>query len=302
MTEINLRSYGKINLCLDVTGLREDGYHQLETVMQRISLHDRVNIQWDEEAEGEGQTVGIQVKTTKPYIPTDERNLAYKAARMMLHRYKKNQTRGQLRISIIKNIPVSAGLAGGSSNGAAVLIGLNRLWNLGLTTKQLCGLGEELGADVPFCILGQNTRYDCAYATGRGEILRPLRNGMKKYLVLAKPPFGVSTKEVFRHIDDCVIEERPDCRALIRGLALRQDDKVYANMINVLELYTLDAYEPVRRLKNLFLETAQAEKVLMSGSGPTIFGIYPTEKDAKKACEKMRNLKYEAYWASTTKR
>ena len=304
MAVIYLRSYGKINLCLDVTGLREDGYHQLETVMQRISLYDRIRLEWDSRAETDdaGPPVEIQVKTNKPYLPVDERNLAYKAAKLMAERYADGRERGRISISIVKNVPVSAGLAGGSGNGAAVLIGLNRLWNLGLTTRQLCRLGETLGADVPFCILSQNTRYDCALATGRGEILRPLRDGMKKYLVLAKPAFGVSTKEVFQQIDRFDIKERPDSKALIRGLKEREDAPVYQNMINVLELYTLSRYEAVRRLKEQFIQQTDAKKVLMSGSGPTVFGVYDTELEAKNACETIRRLKYEAYWVSTTKR
>lgn len=305
MAVIHLRSYGKINLCLDVTGVREDGYHQLETIMQRISLYDRIRLEWDSQARSQdkdgGQAVAIQVRTSKPYLPTDERNLAYKAAKLMIERYG-GQRQGSISISIIKNVPVSAGLAGGSGNGAAVLIGLNRLWNLGLTTRQLCRLGEELGADVPFCVLSQNTRYDCAYATGRGEVLRPLRQGMKKHLVLAKPAFGVSTKEVFRQIDNVTIKERPDCKALITGLKEQEEQLIYPNMINVLELYTLKKYEAVSRLKKLFIEETAAGKVLMSGSGPTVFGVYDTQQDAKIACEIIRKLKYEAYWASTTKR
>ena len=206
---------------------------------------------------------------------------------------------GQLSVSIVKNIPVAAGLAGGSGNGAAVLIGLNRLWHLGLNTRQLCSLGEELGSDVPFCVLVQNTRYRAALATGRGEVLRPLRKSMKKYIVLAKPPFGVSTKEVFRHIDEYHAECHPDNQALVRGLAAGDYKAVYRNMINVLELYTLEHYEPVKKLKEIFAEKTPAEKVLMSGSGPTVFGIYSSEREAKKACETIRSLRYEAYWAST---
>ena len=299
MKEINLRSYGKINLSLDVTGLRQDGYHQIETVMQRISLYDRVQIIWEE---GVGDDFTIEVKTSKPYLPTDERNLAYKAAKLMTETFANRVDRGRIKIFIAKSIPVSAGLAGGSGNCAAVLIGLNKLWNLHLNTRELCRLGESMGSDIPFCVLTQNSRYDCALATGRGEVLKPLRKGMRKYIVLAKPAFGVSTKEVFKNIDGYDIKKRPDSKALIRGLAEREYDSVYCNMMNVLELYTLDHYEPVGRLKNLFIEKTDAKKVLMSGSGPTVFGIYDTEKQAKIACEAIRNLKYEAYWASTTGR
>lgn len=304
MTEIHLRAYGKINLSLDVTGLRPDGYHDLSTVMQRISLYDRIHMIWEPKETPDG-TVQISIRTNRPYLPVDERNLAFKAARLMEQRYGRQAglagagRGGSLRISIVKNLPVAAGLAGGSANGAAVLIGLNRLWRLGLDTRKLCRLGGELGSDVPFCILVQNTRYRAALATGRGEVLQPLRRSMRKYIVLAKPPFGVSTKEVFRHIDEYEISEHPDSQALIHGLAEGNDREIYQNMVNVLELYTLDRYEPVRKLKDIFASQTPAEKVLMSGSGPTVFGVYPSEKEARRACETIRRLRYEAYWAST---
>jgi len=298
MAEIILRSYGKINLSLDVTGIRPDGFHDLSTVMQRISLYDRIHMEWLSEEESGG--IKIRVQTNKPYLPTDERNLAYKAAQLMADQFGSSAAGGgQININITKSIPVAAGLAGGSGNGAAVLIGLNRLWNLGLNTRQLCKIGEELGSDVPFCILVQNSRYRAALATGRGEVLQPLRRSMKKHIVLAKPPFGVSTKEVFRCIDDCEITERPDNQALVRGLAEGRDKEVYENMVNVLECYTLEHYEPVKKLKEQIAAKTGAQKVLMSGSGPTVFGIYGTEKEAKQACQLLRGMRYEAYWAST---
>lgn len=306
MAEIHLRSYAKINLSLDVTGTRPDGYHDLSSVMQRISLFDRIHIEWlpDSDsgtAEDADPDIRIELSCNRPYLPTDERNLAYKAALIMIREFGREQGAGSglIRISIAKNIPVAAGLAGGSGNGAAVLIGLNRLWNLNLNTRQLCLLGEELGSDVPFCILVQNSRYRAALATGRGEVLQPLRKSMKKHIVLAKPAFGVSTKEVFKFIDDYEIIQRPDNQELIHGLASGKDGLVYKNMINVLELYTLDRYEPVKQLKELFQKETDAEFVLMSGSGPTVFAVYPSEKAAKQACMMLRGLRYEAYWAST---
>ena len=298
MAEIHLRSYAKINLSLDVAGTRSDGYHDLSTVMQRISLYDRIHMEWlpDEEPE-----IRIELTTNRPYLPTDERNLAYKAAQIMIQQYAEAAgiSGGLLKISITKNIPVAAGLAGGSGNGAAVLIGLNRLWNLKLDTRQLCKAGELLGSDVPFCILVQNSRYRAALATGRGEVLQPLRKSMKKHIVLAKPAFGVSTKEVFQCIDNYEIKQRPDNWALIQGLASGDDRQVYENMTNVLELYTLERYEPVKKLKQLLEAEADVEKVLMSGSGPTVFAVFSSEKAARSACMNMRSMRYEAYWAST---
>ena len=304
MREIDLKSYAKVNLSLDVTGTRPDGYHDLSSVMQRISLYDRIHMEWvcqEEGTAGEEPDIRIEVKTNRPYLPVDERNLAYKAAQIMIRHFAKEAGVGSgiIRISITKSIPVAAGLAGGSGNGAAVLIGLNRLWNLKLDTRQLCRVGEELGSDVPFCVLVQNSRYRAALATGRGEVLHPLKKCMKKYVVLAKPSFGVSTKEVFKCIDDYEITQRPDNGELIRGLAAGDDRLVYKNMINVLELYTLDHYEPVAQLKEICRTQTPAEMVLMSGSGPTVFAVYASEKEARSACQLLRGMRYEAYWAGT---
>lgn len=298
MKEIHLKSYAKVNLSLDVSSAREDGFHELSTVMHRISLFDRIHIQWMPDQEKDEIT--IQLQTNRPYLPTDERNLAYKAAQIIVDRYAGSSVGGgTLLINITKSIPVAAGLAGGSGNGAAVLIGLNRLWELKLNTKQLCKISEELGSDLPFCVLVQNTRYKAALATGRGEILHPLRTSMKKHIVLAKPPFGVSTKEVFKGIDEYEITKRPDNDELIKGLSSGRDDLIYGNMINVLELYTLEHYEPVKKLKEIMRTQTDAQYVLMSGSGPTVFGIYSSEKQARKACNMLRKMRYEAYWAST---
>lgn len=298
MKEIHLKSYAKVNLSLDVSSAREDGFHELSTVMHRISLFDRIHIQWMPDHEKDEIT--IQLQTNRPYLPTDERNLAYKAAQIIADQYAGSSVGGgTLCINITKSIPVAAGLAGGSGNGAAVLIGLNRIWNLKLNTKQLCKISEELGSDLPFCVLVQNTRYKAALATGRGEILHPLRTSMKKHIVLAKPSFGVSTKEVFKGIDEYEITKRPDNNELIKGLASDSDDLIYGNMINVLELYTLEHYEPVKKLKEIMRTQTDAQYVLMSGSGPTVFGIYSSEKQARKACNMLRKMRYEAYWAST---
>ena len=299
MAVIHLKSYGKINLSLDVSGARPDGYHDLSTVMQRISLYDRIHMEWLPDSST--SQIQIKVQTNRPYLPTDERNLAYKAAQIMTDRFASDHLTcgGTIRIDITKNIPVAAGLAGGSGNGAAVLIGLNRLWELHLNTRQLCKIGEALGSDVPFCVLVQNSRYKAALATGRGEVLEPLRIPMKKHIVLAKPTFGVSTKEVFKGIDSYEIHQRPDNRELIHGLTIGDDELVYKNMINVLELYTLDHYEPVKKLKEIFQSQTKAENVLMSGSGPTVFAIYSSEAEARQACMLLRSMRYEAYWAST---
>ncbi len=296
--ELKLESFAKINLSLDVTGTRPDGYHTVKTVMQQIGLFDNISIRW-EERPGEGKT--IKISTNRPYIPTDERNIAYKAAALMMEEAGEGLSDGALEIRIEKHIPVAAGLGGGSSNGAGVLVGLNELWELKKDTKELCRLGSLLGADVPFCVLAQNTHYTCALGEGIGDVLTPIKQGMRKHLVVAKPPFGVSTREVFSQIDDCLIEERPDTEALIEGLKKSNYEEIYKNMVNVLENYTLNRYDRVAKLKDEIKKAKGVKKVLMTGSGPTVMGIFDRYKEAKTACLAMRAMGYEAYWVTTGK-
>lgn len=295
MREVKIKSYAKINLALDIVGLRDDGYHLLETVMQKVGLADEITIKWKETASEKAEIV---LSAGKPYLPGDERNLAYKAAQIMA---EKANWRGKLKIQIRKNIPVAAGLGGGSSNAAAVITALNRIWNMGLNTWQLCEIGEKLGADVPFLVLVHNTRYECAFCQGTGEKMTALRRGMRKHIVLAKPAMGVSTREVFSKIDSCEHKTKPDIDALLRGLKDRDDEKVFAGMANILEDYTLSRYEQVRKLKERMQKTEGVKKVLMSGSGPTVFAIYETYRDSKRACLALREQGYEAYWTRTTR-
>ena len=221
---------------------------------------------------------------------------------------------GKLQIDIFKRIPVAAGLAGGSGNGAAVLHGLNVLWKLNLNLERLCDLGAKLGSDVPFCVMGQAKcnfclpraiRRDplactCARATGTGAQVLP-ETPIKKSLVIAKPPMGVSTKEVYKGIDQCRIQRRPDNDALAEALKRGSFPEIYGNCINVLENYTLNAYPQVGRLKEIMLKNRRAELVLMSGSGPTVFSVFGNISEAKKECESLRKQGYEAYWTKTIK-
>lgn len=299
--ELNLRSFAKINLSLDIKGVREDGYHLVETVMQQVSLYDEINIRWKPDA---GQEFKISVTNSKPYLPRDSRNLAYKAAVVMAEQAEActgKRPEGTLIMHINKRIPVAAGLGGGSGNAAVVMIGLNRIWNLGMDTRKLCSIGASLGADVPFCILVHNSRYTCALGTGIGEVLTPIKPGMDKHIVLAKPALSVSTKEVFREIDSCPQEERPGTAELIEGISGKIMGKVYPNMVNVLENYTLKRYPEVQTLKEQLIAAGGACKVLMSGSGPTVIGIYNGYGAAHRACLEMRRQGYEAYWAHTGK-
>lgn len=314
MREIKILSFAKINLSIDVPGLLDSGMHQVDMIMHQLSFHDDVQIKFFPDQRGTRGDVEIRVKTNRYYLPVDERNLAHKAAVLILEEYGRNVPAGKLQIDIFKRIPVAAGLAGGSGNGAAVLHGLNVLWKLNLNLERLCDLGAKLGSDVPFCVMGQAKcnfclpraiRRDplactCARATGTGAQVLP-ETPIKKSLVIAKPPMGVSTKEVYKGIDQCRIQRRPDNDALAEALKRGSFPEIYRNCINVLENYTLNAYPQVGRLKEIMLKNRRAELVLMSGSGPTVFSVFGNISEAKKECESLRKQGYEAYWTKTIK-
>lgn len=296
MKKVRLKSYGKVNMSLDVTGKRDNGYHDIETVMQKISLFDDVTVSWIKK---DCEEVEIILTCDKKYLPTDSRNLAFAAAQIMVRKFSSKVGGGAVKIHIDKHIPVSAGLAGGSGNGAAVIVALNRLWELKLDTKELCILGAELGADVPFCILSQNTRYGCALCKGTGTELTPLKSRFKAAVLLVKPRFGVSTAEVYQGIDECSINKRPNNAVLTEGINKNLKNEIYENMVNVLEEYTLNRYQEVRDIKKIIAEQTSADKVLMTGSGPTVFALFRNVKSAKKACTDMRKKGYLSYWATT---
>lgn len=312
MSKIRVLSFAKINLSIDVGPVDEGGFHPVDMIMQQLSFHDDVNITYTEHSGGTGEKPEIRLHTNRYYLPVDRRNLAYKAAELMIETYGDRVGGGTVDIDIIKRIPVAAGLAGGSGNGAAVIHGLNILWNLRLDLTEICELCSRLGSDVPFSAVGQarsNYRFprdirkdplasSCARATGRGTVLQPVK-GIVRPVVLAKPAMGVSTAEVYKGIDACKITRRPDNDKLTADLAAR-DPAMYDNFVNVLEEYTLNSYPEVAELKRIMEDTG-AEKVLMSGSGPTVFAVYDSMEEAISACSRLRDSKYEAYWTKTTK-
>lgn len=308
MSIINLRSYGKINLSLDILGTFPDGYHRVSMVMHQIELFDEVAVRFTGEDEDR-----IIVNTNKPYIPKDHRNIAYKAAELMKSHYGAGR-KGEIRVDIKKVIPVGAGLAGGSGNGGAVLLGLNKLWNLNLSLEELCALGEELGADVAFSIRGMAYRnkslglYEdplsccCALAEGKGADLTKLPP-LDAYVVLSKPPLSVSTKEAYRGIDDVLAEQtvqHPDNQEMILGLGNGNREKVYENMINVLEFFTLKRYDRAMYTKNMMRQESHGNPVLMSGSGPTIFALFQNKGDAEKVYKRMKEVNRETFLTQTT--
>lgn len=263
MTALTVPVYAKINLTLDVLGKRPDGYHDVEMVMQAIELHDLIVLT-------ERSEEGIDIRCTHPYVPVNSTNLAYRAAEILLQEC--GIKRG-IEIEIVKNIPVAAGLAGGSTNAAGVLMGLNELWQLGLTKADLRKLGARLGADVPFCIGGGT-----ALATGIGTELTVLPPVPQLELVLYTPAISVSTKEIYTRYSPELVKCRPDTTQMIE--AIRQQDTVgiKANLVNVLEPITLHYYPQVAEAKELMESLGM--HVVMSGSGPTLFSVVDGKEQA----------------------
>lgn len=306
MKKITVKSYAKINLSLDVLRRLENGFHEVEMVMQQILLHDEVSVKWEEG----GVDFRIKLNTNRSYLPTDERNLAYKAA-VLMHELYGQDRKGTVRIDIKKRIPVAAGMAGGSGNGAAVLHALNWLWELGLDVKALNEAGSRLGSDVPFCIMGQakmNTilglaedplATHCAVARGTGTELEPIK-GLASHIALSKPSIGVSTAEVYKGLKLDEVKVHPDTAELIDALQNENREKICKNMINLLENFTLREYPNVVRTKEQMQQLLGKENVLMSGSGPTVFGLCDTRVQAQEVCAHMEQFNRESYWTRTT--
>ena len=271
---VTLKALAKINLGLDVLGRRENGYHDVRMVMQTIYLYDNVTMEKTEEA-------GIQLECNLFYLPVDETNIAYKAAKLLMDEF--NIKEG-VRIVLDKHIPVAAGLAGGSANAAAVLVGMNRLFSLGLSQGDLMKRGVTLGADVPYCVMRGTV-----LAEGIGEVLTPLSPLPKCYVLIAKPGISVSTKTVYEKLDSQEITEHPDIDGIIEGLDKQDIYKVASSMGNVLETVTIGDYPIIEEIKDVMKEEG-ALNAMMSGSGPTVFGIFDDRSKAKQAQQKIREL------------
>ena len=267
MNSITLKSRAKINLSIDVLGKRQDGYHLVEMIMQTIDLYDLIEI-------NEKDNDQITIKSTSDEVPLDCNNLVYKAANLIKKTFNINKG---VEIHIKKNIPVAAGMAGGSSNAAAVLVGLNKLWNLNLSNQQLEKIGLKLGADVPFCING-----GAVLASGIGEELTPIKGLTKDVCILVcKPDLFVSTKEVYECIDSKDIDKRPNNKFLIKRIKNEDTRQLAENMFNVLEGVTMDKHPVIQQIKDIMTNN-RALGAMMSGSGPTVFGLYENREDAVK--------------------
>ena len=378
MKKIQLHAYAKINLTLDVTGRRPNGYHDVEMIMQQISLCDEVTVSWEagsvrrgkpgQTAESDPAGIQIQLTVSRPDLPADSSNLAWKAAEEMIAEFGgpaggsakaaagteaaggtanaaagteaagrtakdaastetargtardvagTKAASGVLTIDIQKQIPMAAGLAGGSSNCAAVLHAINQLWELNLSVKELCRIGARLGSDVPFCIMGQAAAEKalqesfaddpnachCALATGTGTDLKPL-TGLDSFIVLSKPAIGVSTAEVYRGIDNEGIPRHPDNNAVISAICENNYKVLEEKMVNVLENFALKRYPIIVYTKNIMSDLCQSAGisncVMMSGSGPTVFCLCEELSKAQQICKVMKARNPESFVAKTT--
>ncbi len=270
MKKVVTKSFAKINLSLDVLGRLENGYHEVEMVMQTVSVFDLITVSKIKS--------GIELSTNLPYLPIDQNNIAYKAAEEF---FNYAGIKEGVSIDISKRIPVGAGLAGGSSNASAVLKAMNKLFGTGLSLKELCSIGIKLGADVPYCVLG-GTRL----AEGIGEKLSSLPKLPKCSIVLVKPSFSISTKSVYEKIDSCTDFKRPQTKNLIQGLHKSNLDMIADSMGNVLEEVSITEHPILQDVKDELCSLG-AIRAQMSGSGPTVFGIFRTYDEARNAKKQL---------------
>lgn len=278
MRELRLRALAKINLSLDVLGKREDGYHEVRMVMQTLNIFDKLNIQVTEEP-------GIRIRTNLSYLPVNENNLVYKAAKMMMDEFEISEG---LNIDLYKYIPVAAGMAGGSSDAAAVIFAMNKLFRLGLPLQQMMERGVKIGADVPYCLMRGT-----ALAEGIGERLTRLPSCPQCFVLIAKPPVNVSTKFVYGNLRANEISYHPDVDGLIEAMASGDLYGMASRMGNVLESVTIPAYPVIDQIKQFMMERGAAG-AMMSGSGPTVFGLYSDLAAAKQTFYELKKSRMAA--------
>ncbi len=279
---MQVKAYAKINIALDVVGKREDGYHLLKMIMQQVDIYDVLTLDKEDS--------GIKLSTNKAFLPSNNKNLVYRAAELFMEAY--NISEG-VRVHIKKNIPVAAGMAGGSSDAAAALLAFNRLFGVNAPVEELIPLGLKLGADVPYCMVGGT-----ALCEGIGEIITPLKPFKNHILVVVKPKFGISTREVYENLDINRIFRHPEVEELI--LAMKRDDVAYvaSNMKNVLENVTLKKHHILIDIKEE-MKRLGALGALMSGSGPTVFGFFEDMQRAQYCYDYMKS-KFEEVFITRT--
>lgn len=276
------KSYAKINLTLDVLGKLGNGYHEIKMIMQSINLFDLVIVDM--------QPSGISISTNCSHLPNNAKNIAYKAAELF---FKETKSDGGAKILIHKNIPIAAGLAGGSGNAAAVLCALNLLYNTHLSDSELAEIGLMLGADVPYCIFGGT-----CLAEGIGEHLTPLPPVEGLPIVLVKPPVNVSTAVIYNNIDSEKNLRHPDTDAAISAIQCGNTDALCANLFNIMEPVTQNLCPQIPQIKQTLIDLGACASV-MSGSGPTVFGIFPDNSAAKKAHDVLSEKYTEVFLTHT---
>ena len=271
---IVLKSYGKINLGLDVLRRREDGYHEVRMIMQTVGLYDVLTMKKRKDDK-------IKMTCNLSFLPTDERNLVYKAVKLIKDKY---HIKDGVEINLSKRIPVAAGMAGGSSNCAAALKGMNQLFDLGLSIDELCEIGVTLGADVPYCIWGGT-----ALSEGIGEKLSRVDAMPDCYILIAKPGISVSTAFVYKNLDLPALSKNPDIDGMLECLKEKDLTGICNRLENVLETVTIKEYPIIEKVKKHLMDQG-AKGALMSGSGPTIFAIFEDKKTADNAMESLRSI------------
>lgn len=275
MKHIVLKSYGKINLGLDVLRRRPDGYHEVRMIMQMVGLYDVLTMEKITEDK-------ISMSCNLSFLPTDDKNLVYRAAALIKEKYR---IRSGVKIDLKKRIPVAAGMAGGSSNCAAALKGMNQLFDLGLSNEELCEIGVTLGADVPYCVWGGT-----ALAEGIGEKITRIAPMPECYILIAKPGISVSTAFVYKNLKLDQLKKHPDIDGMIECLKQKNLEGICTRLENVLETVTIPEYPMIQGIKEHLMKQG-AMGTLMSGSGPTIFGIFLDKKTAVCALESLRSIK-----------
>ncbi len=273
MKELKVKAYAKINLFLEICGKRENGYHEIDTVMQTVGLYDGITVSYDEQGQG------ITLSCNKKHIPTDKSNIAYKCAALFLEETGKT---GGVHIHIDKKIPVAAGLGGGSADGAAVLKALNRLTGAELSLEELCVMGTKIGADIPFCIRG-----GCARATGIGEIFEDAPDLCGFVPVIAMGRQGSSTPAAYGALDAVGYEGKTDALPILRALEEKDAVGLVERMYNAFESVILPVNPEAAEIKNKFVKLG-ASGTMMSGSGAAVFGLFESPSKARFACNALR--------------
>lgn len=269
---MRLRAMAKINLGLDVLRKREDGYHEVRMIMQTIQMYDLLDIRKKSEP-------GIVLSTNLPYVPSDERNLVYKAAKLLMDEF---DVKEGLSMKLTKSIPVAAGMAGGSSDAAAAFVGVNRLFHLGLSEEELMKRAVQVGADVPYCVMRGT-----ALAEGIGEKLTSLPGLPRCYVLVSKPGINVSTKLAYENLKLDSIQKHPDIDGMLRDIENQDLKSLTSKMENVFEPGIIRQYPVIQEIKDL-MEANGALKAMMSGSGPTVFGIFDDRAKMREAAEVLK--------------